>query len=188
MDRARPRKHGPGRGSAEPVEIWDCDTNELVTLIGHDTYAAPLWQVERLPPALRQIGCAFGALAEEITTGGQSGAAREFGMPGVGQIGGGGAIDRRLLVVSRYAQAQTALEAVPDMEPRQRTRSARERRPISARAMVEALCVAQVSTRAVLIAHDWPPKGRAQQQATDLLIAGLAAVGTAWVGGPRLSA
>ncbi|MEM9431259.1 MAG: hypothetical protein AAGA32_17430 [Pseudomonadota bacterium] len=90
---ARSRRQGPPRGEADVVEVFDGD--ERVSLIGHETYGSPLWQIRTLAQPLREVGLAYGALAEELAGSGRS--PSEFGVPSGGG-GQGAAIDRRLAV------------------------------------------------------------------------------------------
>jgi hypothetical protein len=188
VEAARPATVGRPRGESVPVDLWEGGAR--VTLIGHETFAAPLRAIEGLPPDIVQTGVAYGAIMEQLA--GSAPGAMQGASSGTG-AGCEGAVDRRIRLAEMAALAHHVLGRMDGMAPQRVRRDGRvdQRVPITARELVDMVCVSEMSLSAVLTRRGWSMvrdgrqivPNRARETALLLLLLALREVQMAWGGG-----
>ncbi|PHS21750.1 MAG: hypothetical protein COA84_15155 [Robiginitomaculum sp.] len=197
---ASPRTGDGARPRGAFVELEFKDGDKRITYTGHKTRAIPLFGMTGLTEAQRAAGVLYGAMAEELAGGGIRCVSIEAMPSGSGGAGPEGAVDRRLIMRGRVQIAQKGLALLHPMKPMRAARKAKGgadlgkvhrsespagnivelRQPITARALVDAVCIGGSDMASVLRSHGWTVCGRTKVQANELLAKSLAAILYLW--------
>jgi len=198
MVRVRPNRVGHPRDASFLVEFHE--SGERITLLGVDTYAPQIHALKGLTRIQRETGVTYGAICEELETSGLKGMDLNRSSGGDGS-GPERAIDRRLRMRARRDQARAVLASLPAMEPKYRARKptgsaslgqvhravfgagAMLRKDISARALVDAICIGEGTICGVLKANGWSNGPANKRRIGVLLKDALDAIALQWLGG-----
>lgn len=199
--KAAPRKVARANNrNAVPIEIRE--DGELITIPGIETYGSALRAMRSLEPFQIDVGVRYGAICEELECSG-------IGLTDLLATGGGsgggceGAVDRRLKMRDLRDRARAVLVDIEGLSPVRAARKAKgeadlgkkfgskpakgevvqERQEISARRLVDMVCIGECSISQVLKAHGWPASGRSREKATAILFHALKAITSDWGGG-----
>jgi len=181
------------------IEIFDGD--ERKTAIGHPVRAHPLHAMTKIPVNARHAGIVYGAIMEELTSPGGVGELGVFVQSGTS--GGGCATERRLRMIELRDMAWRVIrKETIILAPKRAARKAKgeavlgqkrravpargtmqdPRRPVTARALLDQVCVEGASLSDVLAAHGWEPGRRARGELSIALHGILGVVSDAWNG------
>lgn len=189
---------GGARGERVDVEI--VVGGSRITLLDRRASAPPLYAILRLNAVQRAALIIYGAVLEELDS---PGGASELGvLVSSGAGGGGGAVDRRLRMIELRDRAWRAIGDVVALSPTHRARRAEgaadlgpdhkahpargeaidPRRPVTRRAIADAVCRDGASICSLLRRHGWRPQGTAREQATEALVGIGQDIADAWNG------
>ncbi|WP_118138756.1 hypothetical protein [Oceanicella sp. SM1341] len=199
------RQDGGARGEWVPIEIWE--GGERITFAGHVTLVRPL-RAMNLPPYLVEVGVLYGALSElasasptvdSLVREGNGGTSES---PQVMQLR---AALRRIAIQRKLDQAHRAIGELAGLMPRRHlarrgnpqaaaelgakhqgftseTSAMLRPTPVTARALLDLVCMEGHSLSAALQQHGWVDGGGIRAKAGAALLEALEAVAAAWDG------
>ncbi|MBL4808210.1 MAG: hypothetical protein JKY31_13135 [Rhodobacteraceae bacterium] len=183
---ARPRDGMGERPRGQFVECVLTEGDQRITFVGHSTHAIPLYGMAGLDKNQRAIGVIYGAMVEELNSGGVRCVSIEAMPSGGGGAGPEGAVDRRFAMRAKIVLAQKGLHIMQDMTPQRATRGRVDKRQsISARAMMDAICLEGQDMASVLRAYGWTLSGNSKKQGTVFIAHILTSINLLWGGEAR---
>jgi len=202
---ARPRSSVGARPRGQYVECVLEANGERLTYVGQTTHAIPLYGMAGISAAQRAVGVLYGAMFEELHGGGVRCVSLEATARGGSGAGPEGAIDRRLMMRGKVGLAHKGFDVLQPMRPIRAARVAKGAadlgptragqpaqgqviaapQPISARAMMDAVCVDGMDLSAVLRAYGYNYNTSNRKRAAAFLEKALGAVLYLWGGEAR---